>query len=111
MTEKQKPLDGFVPDCERYREASEPHPSVEAAEEAVKAFFDEVGALRVKYHMKDLLLVWGVAVIDPDGVEMASMGLSGFGNQALWESMAAFAYGVEKTNRAKRIGELLREGD
>lgn len=107
MTEKQKPLDGFIPDHKRYREASEPHASVEAAKEAVQAFFEDVGELRVKHHIKDLLLVWGVTLVDPEGEEISSMGLSGFGTQSMWESMAAFAYGVEKARHVERIGKLL----
>lgn len=107
MTDKQQPLDGFVPDAKRYREASEPHASADAADEAVKAFFDEVAELRTKHHIKDLLMIWGVAYMAPGEEEVASMGLSGFGNRALWESMAAYAYGTEKAVREQRIGLLL----
>lgn len=87
-----------------------PHESQVAAEEAVKAFFAEVGELRIKYHIKDLLLVWGVVAAEADGNETSSMGVSGFGNQSLWEAMAAFAYGSQKAENAARIRQLL-QGD
>ena len=107
MTDDQKPLDGFEPNAQRYREASEPHKSEEAANEALEAFFHELSELRVKHHVKDLLLIYGVAVEDADGQEYAAMGTTGFGNQTLWESMAAFAFGQEKAKRQARLGKLL----
>lgn len=108
MPEKQKKLSGqFEPNPKRYREASRPHESPEAAEEAVKAFFDEVADLRTKYQIGDLLLIWCVSFTSTNGTERGSMGVSGMGNQALWESMAAFAYGGEKASREARIQELL----
>ncbi len=107
MAEDQKTLDGFVPNAKRYREASEPHKSKTAANEALAVFIEELNELRVKHRIKDLLLVYGVSVLDADGNESVAMGTAGFGNQTFWESMAAFAFGHEQTKREQRIRELL----
>lgn len=108
MSDEPKPLSGgFKPDPERYRKASEPHASPEAAVEALNAFVDEVAELRVKYRVTNLLLVYTAGMINVDGTEQHAMGSGGFGNQAAWEGMAAFAYGKEKTLREQRIRELL----
>ena len=107
MSDKPEPPGDFEPNPKRYREAAEPHASPEAADEATRAFFDAVGELRLKYHIRDLLMIWGVGVVETDGNEHVAMGISGFGHQSLWESMAAFAYGKEKEAREARIRELL----
>lgn len=105
--EHKKPGGEFEPNPARYRKAAEPHASPEAASEAVEAFFDEVAELRVKYKIRDLLMVYGLCFTERDGSKTTSLGVSGFGNQTLWESMAAFAYGREKAARETRIRQLL----
>ncbi len=109
MPDKQPPLPGgFKPDPKRYRQASEPHPSRQAAEEAVNAFYDELSELRVKHRIRDMLVVYSVSFEEKDGQESASFGNTGFGNPSLWESMAAFVYGVEKRRREENISQMLR---
>ena len=108
MSEKhEKPSGEFEPDPARYRKASEPHTSPEAADEAVGAFLGDVAELRVKHKIRDLLIVYGLCLIERDGSETSGVGISGFGNQSLWESMAACAYGREKAARETRIRHLL----
>ena len=97
----------FVPNAQRYQEASEPHKSKEAADEAIKAFFKELGELRLKYHIKDLLTIYGVSILDTDCSESVAMGCNGFGNQTLWLAMAAFGYGQEKAAHQQLIAKLL----
>ena len=56
MPDKQQPLPGgFEPDPARYRKAAEPHESRQDAENALKAFYNELSELRVKYRIKDIL--------------------------------------------------------
>lgn len=108
MAEKQKTLPGgFEPNADRYREASKPHGSPEAADKAIRAFYDAIGELREKYHVKDLVLVYGIAVVEADGEEHNAMGVSGFGTQTLWEAMAAFAYGTYRKQREVMMRGLL----
>ncbi len=104
--EEQQPSE-FKSDPARYREASIPHESEAAANEAIANFDKAVGELRVKYQIKDVLVIYGVAILGDNGGEYAAMGSMALGNQTLWESMAAYAYGREKAAREQRIGKLL----
>ena len=104
---KQESLGGFEPDAARYRKASEPHESSEAASKAIKAFYDEVSELRVKYKMRDLFLIWTVCEIDENGDEVVSVGSSGFGNQSMWLSMVATAYGALREKHETLMKRLI----
>ena len=99
---------GFEPNMKRYRQAAEPHESNAAAEIAITAFYAELGELRVKHKIKDLLVVYGVNVLDENGDEGCKMGTTAFGTQSLFESMAAMAYGVHKERNAAMMRELLK---
>jgi len=111
MADQQQSLPGgFEPDLKRYRQASEPHSTRADAEAAAKAFYDDLAELRVKHRIRDVLVVYSVSFEENDQ-ELSSFGLTGFGNQTLWESMAAFAYGSEKRSRETRIAELLKACD
>lgn len=105
---KQQLLSGeFEPNWKRYRKASEPHASMDAAEKAMQAFFDEVAELRVKHQIRDVLLICNVCLIEKDDTETVASGTIGFGTQSLFESMAACAYGTEKARNEERIRRLL----
>ena len=108
MSETQKTLGGeFQPNAERYRKAAEPHESPEAANEALAAFYEAVGELRVKHRMRDVLVICSVALVEADGTEACGMSTIGYGSQHVWESMAAYAYGRERSNRETRTRELM----
>lgn len=101
------PRGGFEPDPKRYREAAEPHPSPEAAEQAAKDFGDAVIKLRGQYRITDLLVIYTIGLTEADGNEERAMGIFAAGSQDAWESMAAYAYGKEEAARKARIRKLL----
>lgn len=105
---KQQSLgDEFVMDAERYRKCSEPHESPEAAAEAIARFFDELSALRVKYRIRDLYVIYNVIIKESDGTETVGTSTVGLGMQNLFESMTACAYGLEKQKKEETIRKML----
>lgn len=110
--EKQQSLGGeFREDEARYRQCSEPHESPEAAQKAIEEFYAELAELRVKYRVRDLYLIYNVAITEEDGTDTVASGVTGFGTQSLWESMAACAYGIEKQKKEETIRKLLAGRD
>ena len=108
---KQKELGEFENNLDRYRKAGEPHTSPAAAETAIRAFYDELSELRVKHKIKDLYVIYNIAVIEKDGKETALSGMTGFGTQSLWVSMTACAFGAEKASHERTIRRLLAQDD
>lgn len=107
MSEEKKQQSGeFEPNWKRFRAASEPHESTEAAEKAIAAFYAEVGEARLKHKIRDVYLVCNVCLIEND-VETIANNTMGFGTQSLFESMAACAYGFEKARSEERMRRLL----
>ena len=105
---EQKTLGGeFDPDPARYRKASEPHESMAAAEESLAAFHEELAELRTKHHIKDLYVVYNVAVFEENGTETVHTAVNGYGDQSRWEAMAATAYGFEKASHDRAIRQML----
>lgn len=106
---KKQPVfsEEFESNQARYRRACEPHATPEEAEKAVRALYAEIAELRVKYKIKDLYIVYNVALTEKDGSESVASGMTGFGDQALFEPMAACAYGYEKRKREEVIRQML----
>ena len=102
--------EAFIEDVERYAKASRPHESVEDCNKAIENVFDEVMALREKYHIENILVVYTVN-INEEGNTGSSMGMFGGGNHTMFESMAAFAFGAEKQRREEKIRGLLSGKD
>lgn len=90
----------------RYRAMSEPFPSSDAAEEAIKGFFEEAELLRVKHRLRDVYIIIGGTVMygDDEGGFITSGMIGDTGNA---ESMAAWALGHESAARQTRIAKIL----
>ena len=108
---KQKQLGDFEENQSRYRKASEPHESPKAAKEAIAEFYDELSALRVKYQIKDLYVIYNVALLEENGEETCATGTTGFGTQSLWVAMTACAYGAEKAHHERNIRRMLSQDE
>lgn len=103
MTEEQKD-----PNPKLWREMQEPHESIEAANNASKAFYEELGVLREKYRMADVLVVCRVRVAI-DGDEREALTPTFYGEWIRAESMAAYAYGHYASERQKQISDYINQ--
>ena len=103
MAETVKQLyagDDAVVECQR------PFPDDDAANKALKVFFEELYDLRVKHKVANVL----VAVSDQyiaDGEPRGFMHSTMFGQFACEEQLAAFAFGRAQSVREQTIGDLL----
>lgn len=86
---------------------SQPFPSTQACDEAVKAFNTELRALREKYKLPEVYVILYVNFLDAQGDE--GRGLLGLhhGDVAEAEVMTAWAFGTEQARRQERIGRFL----
>lgn len=94
------------PNPKLWREMQEPHASIEAANEASRGFYEELGALREKYRMADLLVVCRVRVVI-DGDEREALTPTFYGEWLRAESMAAYAYGHYAGERQQAISDYI----
>lgn len=106
---KPKPKDEYdiFSDPATYRRLSEPYPTVEEANTRMFEFWKELGELRKKHHVRDVLVVAMFAVMHKDGEESEHILPMHYGNSSLAEGMAAFAYGSQVEQRQKRVGRLM----
>lgn len=89
-----------------FREMSVPYESVEQANESLSAFQAELAELRKKYKIPTLLCIFHVTMLTDDGEEGAAMTTCGMGDMALFESMAAWAFGQEAAARQEYTNKL-----
>lgn len=88
-----------------YRELSLPHPTMEAAQEAVTRFSDAIEAARIECRIPNVVMIITANTIDADGDEI-TVGLDAcFGNEAEWESMAGRLLGLLSARRQARIAK------
>lgn len=106
---KQKVIDGFEPNMERYRKASQPHESEEAAHKSLREFQRELEELRIKYRVRDLYVICTATMIE-NGGEVALSTSFKYGTQTMWIMMAAQAYGEEKSAHEAMVRKLLESG-
>jgi hypothetical protein len=90
-----------------WREMQEPHESLSATNAAVEGFFEELGALREKYRLADVVVVGRVVYLDEQGGEVEAMTTSVYGESLRAESMAAYAYGSFAAKRQRAISDML----
>lgn len=76
-----------------YRRMCEPLASMDAAEDAINAFFDDLRALREKHHIRDLVCTTQIAYID-GGDEIVAASHQTIGSKAEAVGMAAVLYGA-----------------
>lgn len=108
MTDTQQKLsDEFESDAARFRKASEPHESPEVGEKTMKEFRREVGELRLKYQVRDILMSYDFGVIEKDGTETVMSSTIGLGSQMMFLPMAACLYGIEKDAHDRLIRKLV----
>lgn len=97
------------PNPELFRKMSEPFESVEEANKAIVAFFEEVGELRKKHGLENVYFIISGTWKTEEG-EGQFIVPQMYGNPLMAESLTAFAYGREQCERQERIGELLAKG-
>ena len=100
----------FQPNAARYREASQPHESIEAANKALEAFYADLGVLRLKYKIADAYVVLRINLIEEDGQETSAGSATGYGNKSQWALMLASAFGVEKEKLESTLRKAIRSG-
>ena len=93
-------------DPENYRQLSQPFESLDAADKAVQSFFSEVSELRKKHKITNLYLIVGSSVTTDTG-EPEFLTTRHFGDSLKRESMVAYAFGQEQSERQELIGKLL----
>lgn len=91
-----------------YRKLCEPFGSVEAANERIQEFFSELGELREKYGLPDVLCVIQSAVIYEDGQEGSPIGLISLGDRTKAPILAAYALADTQKSVEAIIGQLLK---
>ncbi len=98
------------PNPKLYREMSEPHPSVEAVNQALRAFFDEFGELRKKHKLRDVIAVVNTSYLKEDGEECDGGSWFGYGSSLNHEMMLAHTLGVVQTDRQELLASVMAKG-
>lgn len=105
----------FKNDLELHRKMREPFESVDAANKALAAFHEELGELRKKHKMTNLLAIIGSSyVVPPEGDEPADEAQflypMFFGNLGEAEPMAAYLLAYHQAERAKVLERAALSG-
>jgi hypothetical protein len=93
-------------DPANYRKVSEPHETPKAANEALTAFYEEVGELRKKHRIAQVLVVCETNVMYESG-EGAALTHMQYGDALKGVPLAAYAYGQLKSEQLEMINTLL----
>lgn len=110
MSEEQDSLLGFKANPGRYRDMSVPHPLMEALNDALKAFQEELSALRVKHKIRDVLVLLQSPYLSADGEEIDAGVHFGFGDAMKHESQLAFTLGVVQGERQEMVAKFMSRG-
>jgi len=94
-------------DPENYYKMSEPFESPDAANEALSKFHEELGKLRKKHKITDVLIVTHGSIRYEDGKVGHFMNHSAYGSSRNQESMAAYVYGQTQAEHRELINKLL----
>lgn len=95
-----------VNDPENYRELSAPFGSEDIANEALTKFYEELGELRKKHKIPDLLAIVKGDMKYTDGQQGTFMNYSAYGNSLNVPIMAAFAFGQTQAEHREMINKL-----
>ena len=95
-------------DPENYLKMSEPFENAEAAEEALRGFYKELGELRKKYKLRDVLIVTNDSIKQDGGETGEIMQWTNFGNSKHTIHMAAYAFGAVKQEYDQLIQRFLK---
>lgn len=93
-----------------FREMSVPFASAEAANQAVEAFYVELGELRKKHKLTNVYTVINAsyATTDPEDDEAEFFTSSMFGDFLRAESLVAWALGREQAHRQEMIAHIAK---
>jgi len=98
-----------------YREMSEPHATAAEVNASLQAFFDDLGELRKKHKLRDIVAIVNTSYLASDGIEEIDGGSwFGYGNSMNYEIMLAHTLGIVQTERqemlARAMSAPLRKG-
>jgi hypothetical protein len=96
-------------DLNLYREMSQPFMTAEAATDALQAFFEDLGELRKKHEIPDLVCAVKMGYLTSDGVEVDGMSYVSYGDQMNVEPMAAYLYGQAAKDRQEFLAKIVRD--
>ncbi len=94
-------------DLENYMQLSIPFESTDKANEALTNFYNELGELRKKHKIPDVLIVTKGTVRYEDGEVGDYIQHSSFGNSLNALPMAAYAYGQIQADHESLISKLI----
>jgi hypothetical protein len=96
-------------DPENYRKMSEPFNGLDEANNAISAFFEEIGESRKRHRIPDVVVALSVNVrYEEGGREGAPITYATYGDAHKTESLLAYALGSEANERRERIAKLLK---
>lgn len=96
-------------DPANYRRCSEPFPTVEAANEALLAFFEEVRAARDRHRIADVLVLCEVSHV-LDGEEVRGSAFAQHGDSARALPMLAREFGAAQQRHEEQIALIVARG-
>lgn len=94
-------------DPDHYRKMSVPFENADAANEALRGFYEEVSELRKKHRITDVSVVVSVEVKYPDGGEGMAQSTLHLGDSLKREGMLAYAFGQAQAENREMINKLL----
>lgn len=97
----------ITPDEKNYFEMSKPHENADLANKALRDFHNEIGEIRKKYKIRDVLIVTYDSVQYADNKIGEFMQHTAFGNSINQVNMAAYVYGQTKAEERERVNKLL----
>ncbi len=94
-----------------YEEISEPFSGQDAANEALKAFFDAVQRAREEHCIADVVVVVQVSTRDPDGASRKAVASAYFGDPLANKlPLLAREYGAAREQHEQILGALIESG-
>ena len=107
----QESLPGFRSNPKLYRELSEPFASSEAVNEGLENFFADLGELRKKHKIRDLVVLVSLSYMSQDGTdELDTITQMEYGDAMKHEMMLAHTLGLVQAERQELIAKCLAKG-
>ena len=89
-----------------YCQMSQPHQSVEHANEALKKFYEKVEQARIEFNIADIIVIVKDSITYENGDVGQFMQHTQFGNESNGVSMAAYAYGQLQSEQREFLNKL-----
>lgn len=96
-------------DADNYHKLNQPFESADDANAALEAFWEEFYALRNKYKIPDVLVVFRLMCRTKDGDVAELFGSLNAGSEMYAESLAAWGYGRESAQRQERMARIISQ--